>query len=164
MHTYVDITTTTTTNNNNNNNTVELCCFLYEWVNFSIPSVLSDTRRETQIRAYDNYNAANLVSLIASHLCRSRPKLSDLLRPEKNSSAHFDGSTSTPSFQILKFSGDLFRTWGNPLTRFLSGTLLYQMMIVISFLLRQVSFPSDNDTGNKRHRVIQRLTKLNNKI
>ena len=47
---------------------------------------------------------------------------------------------------------------------FRSGNLLWRMMIVIRFLCGRASAPSEYDTFSKRHRVVQSLTKLNNKI
>ena len=115
-----------------------------------------------------------VVSKISTHLCRSRHKLIcfDQIR---NSQLH----ASTVELQLPVFSkysnsqDHLFRVRRQPPTQFtpmavqthfLSGGLLWQMMIVISFPHGCKRAPSDYDTWTRRHRVVQSLTKLNNKI
>ena len=155
-------------NNNNNNNTGGLCRSCYE-----MPSALGDTRRENMLISPPR--AVHLVVCkISTHLCRSRPKLiwlDQILKIQLLlSTVVFQLSVFFCFFfKILKFSGHFFQAWRYLPTQFtptahgtpFSGTLWWQMMIIISFPRRLASKPSDFDTWNKRHRVVQNLTKQN---
>ena len=137
------------------------------------------TTRTPPIRAYANHSLVtpyhhthtHVVHLVASkiliHLYQLRPVLiwSDVSR----STATFDRSISNRRlFQNPKFRKPSLRGWRQPPTafpaHFQSGSLLWQMMFVISFPRGRARAPSDYDTWTKRHRVVQSLTKLNNKI
>ena len=145
------------------NNSSQLCRFGYEGVDFFLPSVLSDTKRETQIiKAYTNHTILTsspqrttplVVSKISTHLCRPRPKLIcftqiRIIRP----------CTSMVEPQLLVFlkssnsQDHLFRVPRRPPTQFtpttvqphfLSRDLLIQMRIVISFPRGHKNAPSD---------------------
>ena len=117
------------------------------------PSVIGDTRRETQIiKAYANHTMLTttprkvhlVVSKISTHLCRSRPKLIcfDYIRKGQHSSFQNDqifrtslpGMTSSPPHTIHSNGRPtLFPVWG----------FIMQMMIFLSFLRRRKTAPSD---------------------
>ena len=115
-----------------------------------------------------------VVSKILTHLCRLRPKLICFDQIRKT---HLHASMVKPQLSVFSKSSNsqdhLFQIRHQPPTQFtlmtvqlhfLSGGLLWQMMIVISFPYRCKSAPSDYDTWTKRHWVVQSLTKLNNRI
>ena len=166
---------------NNNTNTGRPCRFGYERVHFFLPSVLSDTRRETQIiKAYANHtiltppHARRTLWCLRSQLISlgRDPNWSVLIRSEKLSCT-LQQSNSTVFSKSSKSLDHLFWARRQPPTlftptavqpHFLFGGLLWQMMIVISFPSRCKTASSDYSTWTRRHRVVQRLTKLNDKI
>ena len=151
-------------NDTNNNNKYKYK--RWEWVYFFLSPVLGDTRGETQIiKAYANYiiltppppppcTAHLVMSKISTNLCRLRLKLICFDQIPKT-----QPRASTVEPQLLVFSkssnsqGHLFRVRRQPSTQFpsavikphvMSGGLLWQMMIVISFSRGRKSAPSDN--------------------
>ena len=112
------------------------------------------------------------VSKISTHLCWLRPTL--IWSDPKNPSTRFNGWNSTTFFsKILKFSGHLFWVWRHPPTQF-TPTARPASLPVWEFIM------TDDDCHilsiwackcpvwlrhlNQRHKVVQSLTKLNNKI
>ena len=146
-------------NNNNNNNISRLFRFWYERVYFFLPSVLGDTRKETQfIKAYAHHTMLAPPTPMHSASCSVEDLNSFLLietqtdlisTDPKNSTATLNGRTSTELFSKSSNSLDhLFRVWRQPSTQFTPTarpatftvwSLLWLMMIVISFPRGHVS-------------------------
>ena len=153
------------------------------WVYFFYLQSLATWERETQfLRAYANHTILSpphtrvwhiLWSLRSQLISAGRdPNWSALIRSEK-----IQPHASTIEcqlicfFKILKFSAlsllgmtsttHWIHSNSCPQPYFLSGGLLWQTMIVISFPRGRKIASSDYCTWTKRRRVVQSLTKLN---
>ena len=148
--------------------------FWYNRVYFFLPSAFGDTRRETLfIKAYANHT---MLTPFPTQCLRSQlisagrgQNWSDLIRYEKLDRLLWQSNLNFRLFEnpkILKFSGPylLSMTWITDLIYSNFRSLLLQMMIVISFPHGHASSPSYYNIWNKRHKLVQSLTKLNNKM
>ena len=115
--------------------------------------VHGDTRRETQfLKVYANHTmltppqcVAHLVMFkISIHLCQLRSTCLNGRKPNFNSQ-RLNTQLHLSTVKILKFSGPcLLDTTSSKLqSHFLSGSLLWQMVIVISFACEHKTAPSD---------------------
>ena len=128
-----------------------------------------------------------VASNILTHLCRSIPNIclclppdrtwykvnllvdtrSDLIRSEKLYSLLRRSYLNSRLFQNPKILWTIYSGYDVTLPlrpHFLSRSLLWQLMIVISYPCGRVSAPSDYDTWTKKHCVVQSLRRLNKKI
>ena len=118
--------------------------------------------------------AHSVVSKISTQLYWSRSKLICFDQIRKTQPRASTVETQLPVFSKSSNSQDLpFRARRQQhiqfiptavQSNFLSGVLLWEMMIVISFPRRRKSSPSDYFTWTKRHQIVQSFTKLNNRI
>ena len=140
---------------------------------FLLPTVLGDTRREIQIiKAYANQT---MLTPHSTHdaCCGVETQIDLLWSDPKTPAERFNCGNFTVFSKPSKLLGHLFQAWHHPPTQFipttvlphfLFGGLFLQMMIVISFSCGRKTAPSEYWPWNKRPRVVQRLTKLNNEI
>ena len=153
-------------------NTGGLCCFRYEWfINFWLRSMATRGPETQFLKVFANHTTLTLAQR-AAHVVMSKISVG---RDPKNPTTSFNGQNPTlpPQwsnlnsffFKILQFSGSSLpgMTSSTLQPHFLSGGLLWQMVIVISFAHARKTAPNDDSPGLLTW-IVQSPTKLKDKI
>ena len=148
-----------------------------EFISFYLQSLAARGERHKIIKAYANHTMlippptdthTDRAHLVVFKISPGRDPKWSAFQIKKKTTVRFNNRNLTYSLfqnpQILRTSlpgmtssAHSILSNGRP-AYFLSGGLLWKMMIVIFFA------PSDYCTWTKRHRIVQSLTELNNKI
>ena len=167
--------------NNDNNNTVEHCRFGYERIYFFLSSALGDTKKEVQfIRTNANHpmltsphtHARRTMWCLRSQFISAYrdPNRYDLIRAGKNQPPNSTVEPQLKSFlKSLNSLDHAFRIWRQLPTQFtLASFPVWEFILTDDdwhiLSARVCVYPVCLRNLNQRRRVVQSLTKLDNKI